>query len=83
MAIVATGTPEGIWTMARRESCPFKAEESKGTPITAGWILLPAPGQMGGRPGAGNQNLEAFFFGLAANSAVFLGERWAELTMIS
>ena len=34
MAVVPTGTPGGICTMAKRASMPCNAEPSRGTPIT-------------------------------------------------
>src|SRR5829696_4919404 len=33
-ATVATGTPEGIWTVERRASKPFRVPEATGIPIT-------------------------------------------------
>ena len=33
-ATVATGMPEGIWSVARRASTPFSAPPATGTPTT-------------------------------------------------
>ena len=53
MAVVATGTPPGIWTMESSESSPLSASERTGTPITGSsvieavmpgrWAAPPAP----------------------------------------
>ena len=40
IAIVATGTPPGIWTMLNNESIPLKAFDCTGTPITGSGVLL-------------------------------------------
>src|SRR3989338_2791494 len=40
MATAATGTPGGIWTVDKRESRPFKAVDSTGTPITGRGVRL-------------------------------------------
>ena len=60
MAIVATGMPEGIWTMDRRESRPFRALDFTGTPMTGSvvkaaitpgrWAAPPAPAMMMSKP---------------------------------
>src|SRR3989337_4174346 len=37
--IVATGTPEGICKMEKKESIPLKGSEGKGTPMTGSFVL--------------------------------------------
>jgi len=50
-AIVATGTPFGIWTMDSRASMPLRGPTSRGTPITGIFTLAATmPGSAAASP---------------------------------
>src|SRR5699024_10348285 len=81
MDTVATGTPDGIWTIDSRESIPSRCFRSTGTPMTGRdvieaiipgrWAAPPAPAMMTRTPRS------AADFAQAIMSS---GMRWAETT---
>jgi hypothetical protein len=74
MAMVATGTPGGIWTVASNESIPFKEEESMGTPIT-GTVVWAAntPARCAAIPAPAMITLTPRSRAVSANSADLVG----------
>src|SRR5256714_8802311 len=81
IAKVPTGTPPGICTMESRESKPFKARLSTGTPSTGKRVCAATmPGRCAAPPAPAMVTFKPRASACAANSAIHTGVRCAETT---
>ena len=84
IATVATGTPDGIWTVERSASAPPRAPPPIGTPIT-GRVMWAAtvPARCAAPPAAAMITPMSDFRALIANSRTTSGLRCADMTCVS
>jgi hypothetical protein len=83
-ATVATGTPEGIWTVARRASKPLRVPEATGIPMTGRLVrAATAPARWAAMPAAQIITLRPRWRAVPAYSETPSGLRWAERTSSS
>ena len=79
MAIEATGTPGGIWTVERRASMPLgPSAAARGTPMMGSWVRPASePARWAAMPAAAIIIFIPFAAALSANWAAASGVRWA------
>src|SRR5215203_1312011 len=83
-ATVATGTPEGIWTVASRASKPPRVPAAIGIPMTGRFVLAAtAPARWAAIPAAQIKTLMPRPGAEATYSATASGLRWADRTSSS
>ena len=75
-AIVATGTPCGIWTIDKNESIPLRAVMPTGTPITGSVVdAATIPGKCAAPPAPAIITLSPRPAAFCANDCIFAGVR--------